>query len=213
MEIHILSAEPRSKAGTRASLKLRQDGRMPGIVYGEGGPATAVHVATSALQAAIRHHERVVQLEMGGTRERVLLQEIQWDTMGDELVHVDFRRISRESTIEVEIELEYIGHPKGLSHGGEFKKHLSDLPISSAPENLPDTIRVMITDLDIDDVLTVADLVLPAGVTAMVEPDTLVCAVGRPAEESEEEEVVGEDAAEPERIGRVAPSDDEDTKG
>ena len=203
-----LQAEARTSQGTRDAFSLRRSGRLPAVVYGEGGETVAVSIETHAFETMLRHHERVVDLELNGESQQVLVHEIQWDHMGDHLMHVDFIRASRGKKVEVEVVLEFVGHPKGTPR----VKNLQELQIAATPRSIPEHVVVQTTDLDIGDSLHVSDLEMPEGVECLTDPETLVCGVHARAEEVEEPEE-GEGAegesAEPEVIGKGKGPDEE----
>ncbi len=205
METTALKAEIRSVTGTRASFRARRAGQLPVVLYGEGRPSRHLTIDRHAFETLVRHHSRVVEMEIEGKRQKVLLHKLQFDGLGESVVHVDFLRISHQAMVEVDVELEFIGHPKGLAHGGEFVKHLNDLPIRCAPETIPGSIPVHVAELDLNMNLAVKDLELPEGIQARVEEDVLICSLNTraPAEEEVPEEVPeGEEAAQPEVVSK-----------
>ncbi|KAA3604487.1 MAG: 50S ribosomal protein L25 [Planctomycetota bacterium] len=212
METAQLKAEPRTGSGTRAAYRLRREGRMPAVIYGEGGETSNISVSTREMEAALRHHDRVLMLDLEGQEEKVLLHVVQYDSMGDQLLHVDFLRIGKHATVEVNVELEFIGHPKGLGHGGELVKNLTDLPIRCAPELIPETVPVQTSDLDVGDSVLVQDLNLPEGVEALVGAEDVVITIRSMTVIEEEEAPEGEEgeAAMPEVISKGKKEEEEE---
>ena len=200
----VLDCQPRTAYGTRASWKLRKDGRLPAVIYGEGGATETVSVPTHEFEAALRHHERVLELEQGGKKQKVLIHDLQWDPIGDHIAHIDFLRIAEGHAVEVDVEIDFVGHPKALSHGGEFVKQMSDLKVSCQPDKIPEKIVVQVGELDLQDAVHVRDLELPEGVTPLAEPDDVVCNIHARLLEAEAAEVEGEEeeSAEPEVIAK-----------
>jgi large subunit ribosomal protein L25 len=137
-----------------------------------------------------------------GADETVLVKEVQYDSMGDRIVHIDFIRVSLTEKVEVEVPIVTTGIAIGAVHKGVVDQPLKELEISCLPTEIPGEIRVAINQLDIGMMLHVADLKLPQGVTALNDPEQVVVTVHPPAVEEEEvpEEVEGA-AAEPEVIG------------
>ena len=211
MEIHTLEARPRTERGTRASWRLRQEGRLPAVVYGVPGEAQPIHVDRHALETILRHHERVVELRIdGGRRQKALIQDLAWDHLGDTLLHVDFKRLVAGEAVEVEVELEFIGHARGQGQG-ELVKSLQSLLVQCSPESIPESIPVLITELDVNEQIHVRDLELPEGVRALTPEDEVVVAIHArtEAEEEEAEAPEGEESAEPEVISRGRQDDEE----
>ncbi len=217
MEIHLLKAERRTATGTSAAWRLRREGRLPAVIYGEGGESLPITVDLHEMEGLLRHHERVVELQVkGGHKEKALLHEVQWDAMGDHLVHADFLRISHHAQVEVDVPIEFVGHAKGIAHGGDLRKVVNDLPVTCAPETIPEAIPVVVNELDVGDAIYVRDLELPAGVVCRLEPDAVICSVGAAEEEAEEEAEAGTEegaAAEPEVIGRGRSSEEDGDQG
>src|SRR6478736_7243502 len=97
-----LQAQARTGAGSRASDKLRKQGQIPGIVYGHKEAAVSVSVPADELDRAIRVlHARVLNLELGGKKETVLIRELQWDHLGKAMLHIDFARVSESDRVKV----------------------------------------------------------------------------------------------------------------
>lgn len=203
MEIHVLKAKSRASRGKRAAWSMRQAGEVPAVVYGEGQAPAPVTLNAHEFSGLLRTHDRVFQLEIDGRREKVLLHEIQWGNLDDKPHHVDFLRISHHATVEVKVQIEFIGHPKGLAKGGEFVKQMTELLVACAPESIPDSVPLKVADMDVGSTVKVSDLVLPAGVRALATPETLVCAVNlRGLEETAAPAPVEGEAAEPEVISK-----------
>jgi large subunit ribosomal protein L25 len=203
-----LHAEPRTSHGTRASFNLRRDGRLPAVVYGEGGETVAVSVDSHAFEAVLRHHERVVDLELDGKAQQVLIHEVHWDHMGDTLMHIDFKRASRGTKVEVEVALEFVGHAKGAAKG-EFVKNVQEVAVSCTPRSIPEKLVVHISDLDVGETIHASDLEMPEGVELLTEPSTVICGIHARSEEEETEGEEGAEGAEPEVIGKGKSSDEE----
>lgn len=197
-----LHTENRSASGTRASHNMRRAGRLPAVVYGEGGVTVPISIDATQFQTILRHHERVLDLEVLGETQQVLIHQVQWDHLGNQLMHVDFLRVSRGKKIRVEVELEFVGRPKGVPRG-EFHKNLQHIEIFCTPRSIPEKVNVPIGDLDVGDSIHVRDLLMPEGVTCLLDSELLVCGVHARLEPEPEAAVTGgEVSAEPEVIGK-----------
>src|SRR5437868_14239183 len=96
-----LAAQPREGSGSRAAIKLRKKGLVPGIVYGHKEANVAVTVNAEELDRAIRvQHARVLDLQIEGKKETVLIRELQWDTFGRVMLHIDFARVSATDRVK-----------------------------------------------------------------------------------------------------------------
>jgi large subunit ribosomal protein L25 len=94
METTVLTVTAREQTGTRAVLKLRKEGSLPANITGGGQPTQVIAVNRHAFDAAVRKGFRAFELELDGAKTRVLMQEVQWDSMGDDIHHVEFLRDS-----------------------------------------------------------------------------------------------------------------------
>jgi large subunit ribosomal protein L25 len=208
--MHILETQPRTKSGTRTALKERKAGRTPATLSGEGEDTIHFTLDAHEFEGLIRHHEKVVDLELGSKTQRALVKSVQWDYMGDIVQHVDFIRLLKGVAIEVTVTIEFIGQPKGLPKG-ELAKPMQDLKIRCVPSAVPETVSVNITELDVEDSLTASEIELPEGVELACEPDAVVCVIHprrEEPEEAEEEDLGGEEGSEPEVIGKGKSDED-----
>ena len=203
-----LNAERRDRLGTRHSRKLRDQGRIPASVRAEGErPQVSLSISEEEFLAARRQHEHVFTLTVENVEQAALVDELQWDTFGERIVHVEFRRVDLDKATEVEVRLEFIGHPKG----GLVNHLITNLSVMAKPADIPDLVEVKVDGLDIGDAIHGSDLILPAGVTLAIEPDTVVATISAPTEEKapEEEVEAGEDAAAEAAEAEAAPKPEE----
>ncbi len=172
----------REKKGTRATRKLRAAGKIPASIQGEGKENLDVAIVEDDFLAARRHHEHLFDLELeGGETETALVGELQWDAFGDRILHVEFRRVVRTRETTADVELEFIGHPKG----GILNHLMTHVAIRALPANIPDRIEVRVGELSIGHPLLARDIVLPEGVTLAIPGETPVAFVVIPRGEEE----------------------------
>ena len=196
-----ISAKPRPELGSRANKRLRDAGLVPGVVYGHKEAVVPVTLPKKELVGHLNHGVHVFDLAVDGKAEKVLVKEVQYDHLGLDVLHVDFARVSLDEKVEVTVPLEFKGTPKGEADGGVLQTLMSDLEVECLVTDIPESIRVNVADLAVDDVIHVKDLTLPAGVRALKDEDVIVATVTVIAETTEPEAVTGE-SAEPELIGR-----------
>ena len=222
-EVLSLAAEKRESVGTRSSRRERVKGRVPAIIYGHKQDPQPVTVAHDALQTALRHHTRMLDLELERSTQRVLLSDVQYDAYGTEVVHADFIRVARDEVVRVDVPVVLHGRAVGEQHGGVAEQLLPEVAVECLPGDIPEEIRVVIAALELGQSLHVADLAAPAGVKIVTDPSYLVLTIAAPTKAVEPEAEVGAEAveAEPELIARgagepeddEAKGDDEDAKG
>src|SRR6516225_4402709 len=113
-----LVAEPRTTRGTREARRLRKKGFVPGVIYGHKKGTVSLAVPGDALEKAIRHGARVVDLKSDGNVQKALIRDLQWDHLGKELLHIDFERVAADERIVVPVPLEVRGTAPGIAGGG-----------------------------------------------------------------------------------------------
>jgi large subunit ribosomal protein L25 len=204
----ILAIENREGRGTRIARKLRATGHVPGVVYGHKEETVSVSVAADALLSAVRHGARVVDLSSDGGVQKAQIAELQWDHLGIELLHVDFRRVAADERIHVTVPVEVRGIAPGVTAGGILDQPIHTLGIECSADSVPDSIRVNVNELQLSGAIHVRDLHLPPGVTALADPDAIVVHVTAPQAEPEAAAAPGTEQAEPEVIGRKAAAEE-----
>ncbi len=204
MDIAKVSAERRDGQGTRSSRRLRREGKLPGIIYGHQKEPAAVAVAGRDVANLLERGAHVVELQVNGKAEQVLIKDVQYDHLGLHPIHVDFARVDLTEQVRVSVPLAFRGTPAGTHEGGLFEQTLVDLEIECRVTEIPASIRVNVGELKLGEMIHVKDLELPAGVKAAGPPDAIVCSVrAKAAAEAEEAPVAAEgEPAQPEIIGR-----------
>ncbi|HTU91786.1 MAG TPA: 50S ribosomal protein L25 [Gemmataceae bacterium] len=207
-ESMVLEIDKREGRGTRIARKLRTQGRVPGVVYGHKEETVSVSVAAEALLSAVRHGARVVDLRSDGGLQKAQIAELQWDHLGMELLHVDFRRVAADERIHVTVPVEVRGIAPGVTAGGILDQPIHTLAIECAADSVPESIRVNINELQLGAAIHVRDLHLPEGVQALADADAIVVHVTAPQAAPETVAVPGAEQAEPEVIGRKAAAEE-----
>lgn len=201
-----ITALPRQKVGSIYAQRLRREGRLPAIVYGHKREALAVSIDEKEIITHLRHGAHVLMLNIEGAKpETVLVKELQFGFLGDNVIHVDFTRVDLSEEVSVAVHLNFVGEPHAAQQAGAILSHdLTSLEVICRVDAIPEEIKVDLRTMGEGTVLTVADLKLPPGVRTEYEPETPVTHVS--FVKHEEEPVVGEEAevaagpAEPEVI-------------
>ena len=204
----IIKAEPRLEKGTRAIRRLRSKGLVPGVVYGHGQDGMNVVMNSRDLVQALHTGSQLLDLQVEGhPDDKVLVKAIQYDALGDDVIHVDLQRVSATETVDVMVPIVIHGHAIGAVHHGIIDQPLKELSVSCPAAKIPDELRVLVSDLDIGDMIMVRDIELPEDVTTTNSPTQVVVTMHPPVTEAEieaEEETGVEEeeaAVEPEVIG------------
>ena len=204
MEHTTLQATKRQETGSRAARRLRREGLVPAVLYGHGRDTVHLSVPLKEFDHLRHGGARLLDLEIGGTVEPAVVKDLQYDSLGDAVLHVDFARVAMDETITVTVPVELHGLAKGVTSGGILDHVIVDIEVSCLPGNIPGNIRIEIADLDIGDVVHIRDIDAPEGVEFLQDPDAPVVTIHPPvaaAEEEAVEEVELEAEAEPEVIG------------
>lgn len=195
-----VSAETRNELGSRANRRLRLAGKLPGVIYGHKEAIVPVTLPKKEVVGHLNHGTHLFDLSLDGKSEKVLIKDIQYDHLGMEVLHVDFARVSLDEKVEITVELELKGTPKGEADGGVLTQLVAQLELECLVTDIPDIIRHNVSDMGLDSDLLVKDLKLPDGVRCLQDEDLMLAQV-REIEEEESETAEGE-TAEPEVIGR-----------
>lgn len=204
----VLQVQPREPHGKRHSRRLRAGGTVPAILYGHGQANVPLMVPGEALAAVVRQGRRVVELS-GAANEKALIREVQWDTFGHGVLHVDFARVSEHERVQVVVAVELRGQAAGAKDGGVVEHFVHEVEIDCEALSIPDKLTLSVRDLAVGGHLTAADIPLPEGAKLLSEPDIIVAQCIVPSEKEEELPGAGE-GAEPELIGRKAEEEGEE---
>ena len=200
-----IQVEPRDPAknkgtGSRVARRLRAMGRVPAVIYGHKQAVVPISLGRHDVLRMIKSQGHLADLDVGGTTETVLIRDVQWDHLGKEVLHLDFSRVSAEEIIETEVALELRGQAAGLANGGILEQLVRSLSIKCKAGAIPDSLKIDISNLQVDEGIHVRDLVLPPDVTVSADPDVLIVHVVVRAAQPEPAEPGAEAAVQPEVI-------------
>jgi len=205
-DYHTLTVKLRDGHGKRNNRRLRRSGHVPAVLYGHKQEVKSLALSAEELGAAIRGGNRFVALS-GGLSENAFIKDIQWNTWGNEVLHVDFARVSEHERIHVTVAVELRGESPGTKEGGIVKHALHSIEIECEAASVPEKISININHLEYGQVFYVSDIELPPGVKVLVDVTLPVVSCIAPVEVSEE--AASADEAEPEVIGRKKTEEEE----
>ena len=194
-----LVAKPREEKGSGPAGRLRREGIVPAVIYGEGKPAKMVQVNAHEFEQVLRGHtgeHMLVDLTVEGTGDhKVLIEEVQHHPVSGKVIHADFHEVSMTKKLSIEIPIELMGEPVGVTQQGGVLEHiLREVEVECLPQDILEEIQVDVTGLGIGDSLTVEDIKLdPAKYEVLSEPELAIAAVAAPR--IEEEPVAAEEEA------------------
>ena len=201
MQTSSLTVAPREGRGKGAARKLRADGKIPGVVYGEGQEARPVVLDRKAfdllLRSGAQHGLLDLSFEGGSEPLKALIREVQVHPVGRHVVHVDLQRVSMRQKIRIEVPIVLLGKPEGVkTHGGILEHNLRNVEVECLPGDIPQQLEVDVTALNIGQSLHISDLKVER-FTILAHADTTIATVSLPAAERAAEEVAAPALAEP----------------
>ncbi len=182
MEIPTLKVKPRSTKGSREATRLRKAGLLPAIVYGHKQTPEPVALSYRDVEQHLHHGLHIVKLDHDGQIQPCQFKELQFDHLGSTLLHIDLVRVDLTERIHVKVPLEFRGTAKGTQDGGVFYHELTEMEIVCVVTEIPDSIRIDITNMGLDQILHVKEIPLPTGATTEMDPDQVVAMVRVPQE-------------------------------
>lgn len=204
--VHDLPATLRNRSGSGLLGQMRREGLTPAVFYGKDVDAKNIKVDTKVLFDLLHHaasEHLLVNLNVEGDGQHLaLIQEVQHAPLSGEILHVDFLAVKRGEKLNSLVPLVLTGTAKGTKAGGVLNLQLNELSVQCLPTDLPETIEVDVTALEIGDSVHVSDLKLPKGVETDVEAEVVVAHVSPPTLEEETEEGEGDQPTEPEVMGK-----------
>ncbi len=199
MHISVLKGETRAGLGGRATGRLRREGWVPAVLYGHGEENVHFRVREDDITQLIQEGHHMMSLDLGGQASHSLLKDIQFDTLGERVIHVDFARVDLDEVVTTSVPLRIHGSPKGVAAGGVLDVAHHELEIRGKVLALPEYLEVEIGELLIGQSVRARELVLPSGVTVLLDPEDPVVLVHAP--KVEVAPIAVEAVAEPEVIG------------
>jgi len=205
-----LAAQNRTVSGRNAVKKVKAAGFVPAVIYGDKNQPQNLQIATRDINALMAHASSeniLVDLEISDGPNKVsrlaLIHEIQHHPVGRQILHVDFQAVSATETLTASVPIEPVGEANGVKNfGGLLSQNLHEIELECLPKDLPESIQVDVSALNMGESIHVRDLVLPNGVTSTLDGDLTVFAVAEPTVVEEPEPAA---AATPEVIKEKKP--------
>jgi large subunit ribosomal protein L25 len=203
-----LDVHAREAAHSRETRRLRRSGQVPGVLYGGGEAPVAFAVNERTLRHALAARGAVLELSVdGGSATPAVLKDAQRHPVRGELMHVDLLRVDLNVAIQAPVTVELVGSEEapGVVEGGILEHVTREVNVEALPNDIPETIQVDVSKLEMNGTLSLGDIDAPKGITLLDDPETTILAsitppsVAPEADEVETEtEVVGEGAGEAE---------------
>ena len=192
-----LSVSVREGKGTAFARKLRLENKVPAVLYHSGLEGTSLSIEKSELYKALKTGQFIFEVNVGDKEQFVLVKEVQYHPVTDEIIHVDFQQVKEDQKISLEVPLRTEGESEGVKLGGILVQLLNVVTINCKPSNVPEALSVDVSDLEMNSSLFVKDIILPDDVEMVTAEDIAVVSVQEPKKEVEVVEEVFEEGEEP----------------
>jgi large subunit ribosomal protein L25 len=196
----ILAAQTGRTTGSSASRRLRADGKVPAVLYGRGAEPAPLTVAWRDLRSALTTDKglnALLTIDVGGKQTKAIVKEIQRHPVRRDVLHVDFLSVDVDKPITTDVPIVLEGEATlVLREEGVVEQALNAIVVHAKPDAIPGHLAVDVSELEIGHTITVADLVLPPGVTTDADPEETVVTAKHAAVEEEPELVEGEEGEE-----------------
>ena len=178
----ILDVEVRDRTGTGGARAARNEGKVPGILYGGNLAPVPIAVELNAFKKALytgKLNGHLVTLKYGKETQKVIAKAIDFHPVTDVPVHFDLYRVDEHAKIKINVPVHFKNHEAspGLKKGGALNVSLHDLEIQVPADHIPEDIMIDLTGLEIGQSIHVSDLKLPSDVAAVLKGETVVASV------------------------------------
>ena len=210
----VLNAELRTDTGKGASRRLRHANKLPAIVYGAGKEPQSLTLEQKDVQYQLQNeafYTQVLELNVGGKSQEVLLRDLQHHPYRQDILHMDFQRVDAAKEVHVNVPLHFVNEDVSVGvkqEGGAISHIVTEVEVVCLPKDIPEFIEVDLSDMHMGDILHVSDLKMPAGVEVLAlkqgeEHDTAIATihVRKGGEVEAEEEAGGAEEAAPREEG------------
>jgi large subunit ribosomal protein L25 len=212
-----LEVSARPVEGSRATRRLRRGGLVPGVVYGGGSEPMPFAVNARILRSALAHAGSVLDLAIdGGSATPVIVKDVQNHPVRGEAIHVDLLRVDMSQPIHSTAVLDLVGaeDSPGVSEGGVLSQETREVNVMALPDDLPDVIQHDVSNMEMNETLTLAAVKVPEGVTLLDDPDeTVIATITPPTLEPVEEEIETETALVGEDGEPIEPAEGDEADG
>lgn len=183
----VLKASERKELRKSSLRNIRVEGQIPAVVYGNNSKSTPVSVDSIEFIKVIRETGRngVIVLDLNGKKQNVVLGDYQEDPIKREVLHADFLAINMSSKMNAKVRLVLTGEAAGVKDGGVLQNPVHELSITATPDNIPSTIDLDVSNLQVGETLLVSDLKTDASYEINEDDDTVIASILPPRQEEE----------------------------
>lgn len=186
-EVQSLKVSPRERAGKGAARAARRAGLVPAVVYGDKQPPHLVTVDPKELGRQINrsaYYVTLFDIDVDGKKQRVIPRDVQFDPVTDRPIHADFMRVNANTKLNVNVPVHFRNHEAapGIKRGGVLNIVRHDIELVCSPDNIPQSIDIDLTGLEIGDGIHISMISLPEGVRPYIaDRDFTIATVAAPS--------------------------------
>ena len=218
----VVKSEKREGFGKNAARRLRKQGFIPAILYGEASESVPLVLAKKDIIQVLKQEtgeNTIFKVTYDDVERDAMIKELQVDPTTDQLIHADLMRISLDKPIRVTVPVAYRGEAVGVKNEGGFVDFITrNLEVECLPRDIPESLTIDVSELHIHQSFKVENMTPPTGVRVMADPGTVIVMISLPHKEEEfpgekPEEAVAEEGKEPEVIKKERAEKEEEEGG
>lgn len=191
-----LKAKIRQEAGSKAAARLRQQGQLPAIVYGHKKEPVSIMLGAHDFVEALHHGHRIFEVDINGSKDTLLVKDLQYDHLGKSVIHADLVRVNLSERVKVEVAIELRGTARGTHEGGIVEDVMSHIEIECKVSDIPEVLAVNIKELGMGQAIHAGQIELPPDTKLVTDPDAVVAVCHEPRVAVVEEVPEGEEVTE-----------------
>ncbi|MRX72956.1 50S ribosomal protein L25/general stress protein Ctc [Bacillus lacus] len=182
-----IKAKGRNEFTSSAKREIREQGLVPAVIYGKKVDSQSIAVDSIELLKTLRDEGRnaILHIEVDGKTHPVMMTDMQRDPLKNELVHADFLVVDMGAETEVTVPVNLTGDAQGVKDGGVLQQAIHELSVKAKPADIPQTIDVDITSLDVNETITVKDVKVTGNYSITQEEDEVIASILPPRQEEE----------------------------
>lgn len=195
MQVTKITATTRTETGKGPNRRLRAAGKLPAVAYGAGSETRSLVVDPNVVAQVLTSElgiNSVVEIDLDGKVATAMIGDYQYHPVTRKLLHADFVEVKEDQKVDVNVPLILTGKSKGIVMGGKLRQVFRELPIRCVPKAIPVKLTHDITELDLDQSISVQDLQLPEGVEVSLPPKRTVAVVATDKRAKKEDGTEGE---------------------
>ncbi len=181
----VLQATERTDKRRGTLTKIRKEGNVPAIVYGAKKENTSIYLREMELLKTIKDVGRngVISLDVNGNTQNVIVTDYQVDPLKNGFIHVDFLAVDMSKEVTANVNVNLVGDAAGVKDGGVMQQSLFEVSIAAKPADIPPSIDIDVTNLQVADTITVADIKELGNFTVNHEEDEVIASILPPRQE------------------------------